>query len=49
MTTPILVADHQRYADVRDRALAAMLAEEDAAEELNLNPLERISCRLHRR
>jgi hypothetical protein len=49
MTTPILVTDDQRYADVRDRALAVVLAEEDAAEELGLNPLERISCRLHRR
>ena len=49
MTTPLLVADQLRYADVRDRGLAAMLAEEDAAEELGLNPLERISCRLHRR
>jgi hypothetical protein len=49
MTTPLLAADQQRYADVRDRRLAVMLAEEDAAEELGLNPLERISCRLHRR
>ncbi|MFJ8962609.1 hypothetical protein ACIRG5_24785 [Lentzea sp. NPDC102401] len=49
MTTPFLVADQQRYADVRDRRLAVMLAEEDAAEELGLNPLERVSCRLHRR
>ncbi|MGW4213624.1 hypothetical protein ACWEIJ_36965 [Lentzea sp. NPDC004789] len=49
MTTPLLAAGDQRYADVRDRALAAMLAEEDAAEELGLNPLERVSCRLHRR
>jgi hypothetical protein len=49
MTTPILVTDDQRYADVRDRALAVVLAEEDVAEELGLNPLERISCRLHRR
>ena len=49
MTTPLLVVDHQPYADVKDRRLAAMLAEEDAAEELGLNPLERVSCRLHRR
>lgn len=49
MTTPLLVAGQQRYADIRDRALAAMLAEEDAAEELGLNPLERVSCRVHRR
>ncbi|MET9226195.1 hypothetical protein [Lentzea sp. NPDC003310] len=49
MTTPLLLADGQRYADVRDRRLAAVLAEEDAAEELGLNPLERISCRVHRR
>jgi len=49
MTTPLLVADRQRYAGVRDRALAVMLAEEDAAEEIGLNPLERVSCRLHRR
>ncbi|MEU3645268.1 hypothetical protein AB0E59_17940 [Lentzea sp. NPDC034063] len=49
MTTPLLVVDHQPYADVKDRRLAVMLAEEDAAEELGLNPLERVSCRLHRR
>ena len=49
MTTPLLVTGQERYADVRDRRLAAVLAEEDAAEELGLNPLERISCRLHRR
>ncbi|SER71496.1 hypothetical protein [Lentzea albida] len=49
MTTPVLEADHRRYADVRDRALAAALAEEDAAEELGLSALERVSCRLHRR
>ncbi|SDH61047.1 hypothetical protein SAMN05216553_13514 [Lentzea fradiae] len=49
MTTPILDTDQQRYAAVRDRALAAVLAEEDAAERLGLNPLERVSCRLHRR
>ncbi|MFJ8962521.1 hypothetical protein ACIRG5_24345 [Lentzea sp. NPDC102401] len=49
MTTPLLVSGRLRYADVRDRRLAAMLAEEDAAEELGLNPLERVSCRLHRR
>jgi hypothetical protein len=48
MTTPLLVVDHQLYADVKDRRLAVMLAEEDAAEELGLNPLERVSCRLHR-
>ncbi|WP_112274103.1 hypothetical protein [Lentzea terrae] len=49
MTTPLLITGQERYADVRDRRLAAMLAEEDAAEELGLNPLERVSCRLHRR
>ncbi|RDI34335.1 hypothetical protein [Lentzea flaviverrucosa] len=49
MTTPLLVVDHQPYADVRDRGLAVVLAEEDAAEEFGLDPLERISCRLHRR
>ncbi|MET8764893.1 hypothetical protein [Lentzea sp. NPDC004782] len=49
MTTPFIADGDQRYAGVRDRALAAMLAEEDAAEELGLNPLERVSCRLHRR
>lgn len=49
ITTPLLVVDHQPYADVKDRGLSVMLAEDDAAEELGLNPLERLSCRLHRR
>ncbi|MBM7863742.1 hypothetical protein [Lentzea nigeriaca] len=49
MTTPLLITGQEHYADVPDRRLAAMLAEEDAAEELGLNPLERVSCRLHRR
>lgn len=38
-----------RYADLRDRRLAAVLAAEDAAELVDLNPLERLTCRTHRR
>jgi len=49
MTTPLLTTAHQRYAGVGDRGLAAVLSEEDVAEELGLNPLERVSCRVHRR
>ncbi|GAB2971291.1 hypothetical protein LWP59_15535 [Amycolatopsis acidiphila] len=37
-----------RYADLRDRRLAARLAAEDAAEERGLDPFERITCRTHR-
>jgi hypothetical protein len=38
-----------RYSDVPDRALAATLAAEDAAEHHGLSPFERITCRTHRR
>ena len=38
-----------RYADLADRRLASTLSTEDIAEENGLNPLERITCRLHRR
>lgn len=38
-----------RYADLTDRRLAARLSAEDAAEEHGLNPLERVTCQLHRR
>jgi hypothetical protein len=38
-----------RYSDVPDRALAATLAAEDAAEHNGLSPFERITCRTHRR
>lgn len=41
--------DDQRYADVRDRRLAAALAAEDAAETEGLDPLERMTCGLHRK
>jgi hypothetical protein len=37
-----------RYADLRDRRLAAQLATEDAAEARGLDPFERITCRTHR-
>jgi hypothetical protein len=45
MATPLLVVDHQPYADAKDHRLAVMLAEEGAAEELGLTPLDRLSCR----
>jgi len=48
-TTTHQVANDQRYADVRDRRLAAALAAEDAAEANGLNPFERITCGLHRK
>ncbi|HEY3465881.1 MAG TPA: hypothetical protein VGL47_12170 [Amycolatopsis sp.] len=38
-----------RYADVADRRLAVTLTAEDRSEEDGLNPLERITCRTHRR
>jgi hypothetical protein len=43
------VAVNPRYADLRDRRLADMLAEEDFAELDELDPLERLTCRTHRR
>lgn len=48
MTTLQLVAE-DRYADLRDRRLAATLAAEDRAELHDLDPLERLTCRTHRR
>lgn len=38
-----------RYARIRDRRLATVLAAEDRAEEDGLDPLERITCRTHGR
>jgi hypothetical protein len=38
-----------RYAALRDRRLADMLATEDLAELDDLDPLERLTCRTHRR
>jgi hypothetical protein len=38
-----------RYADLADRRLAAALAAEDRAEDAGLDPLERATCRVHRR
>ena len=38
-----------RYADLPNRFLAAMLAREDAAEERGLSALDRQTCRVHRR
>lgn len=45
----LTTATHARYADLRDRRLAEVLAAEDAAELVDLNPLERLTCRTHRR
>lgn len=38
-----------RYADLRDRRLAAALSTEDRAERVGLDPLERTTCWTHRR
>ena len=38
-----------RYAALRDRGLAATLFAEDLAELDDLDPLERLTCRTHRR
>jgi hypothetical protein len=38
-----------RYADVADRRLATALTAEDRSEEDGLDPLERVTCRTHRR
>ncbi|MEU4524689.1 hypothetical protein AB0F52_38970 [Amycolatopsis sp. NPDC024027] len=38
-----------RYADVADRHLARTLTAEDQSEEDGLDPLERVTCRTHRR
>ncbi|MEU5265563.1 hypothetical protein, partial [Amycolatopsis sp. NPDC021455] len=38
-----------RYADITDRRLAIALTGEDQSEEDGLNPLERVTCRTHRR
>jgi hypothetical protein len=46
---PSPVTGAANYADVRDRSLAAKLLAEDQAEEAGLDPLERITCRTHRR
>jgi len=37
------------YADLADRRLAIALSAEDEAEEAGLDPMERITCRTHRR
>lgn len=49
MSTLLQTTRTDAYAAVRDRALAAVLAAEDAAEETGLSPLERITCRIHHR
>ncbi|MFE2752303.1 hypothetical protein ACFXGA_09905 [Actinosynnema sp. NPDC059335] len=49
MSTLLETSRRDPYAEVRDVALAAVLTREDAAEETGLNPLERITCRIHRR
>ncbi|QXV56457.1 hypothetical protein CVV72_05120 [Amycolatopsis sp. TNS106] len=38
-----------RYADLKDRRLALTLSREDLEEEHDRDPLERITCRTHRR
>lgn len=38
-----------RYAGLRDQRLAAALTGEDRAERDGLDPLERLTCRTHRR
>ena len=38
-----------RYADVADQRLATALTAEDRSEEDGLDPLERVTCRTHRR
>ncbi|VVJ21694.1 Uncharacterised protein [Amycolatopsis camponoti] len=38
-----------RYADVSDHRLALTLTTEDRSEEDGLDPLERVTCRTHRR
>lgn len=43
------VSIEPRYADLRDPELAATLAAEDAAESAGADPLERLTCRTHRR
>jgi hypothetical protein len=40
---------HERYADLTDLRLAVTLSAEDAAEEGDLDPLERTTCYTHRR
>ncbi|MFE0023622.1 hypothetical protein [Amycolatopsis sp. NPDC059021] len=37
-----------RYADLRDKRLAATLSAEDHAEANGMDPFERITCRVHR-
>jgi hypothetical protein len=50
MSTPQLTAAvADRYAELRDRGLAFALTEEDHAEQSWLDPLERTTCRLHKR
>lgn len=44
-------ADHidPRYADISDRRLAITLSQEDFDEDHDRDPMERITCRTHRR
>lgn len=46
---PAPITIDPRYSQVRDQRLAAHLMAEDAAEENGLDPLERLTCRTHRR
>jgi hypothetical protein len=43
------IAIEPRYAGLRDHLLASTLTDEDRAEHDGLDPLERLTCRTHRR
>ncbi|WP_284748700.1 hypothetical protein [Amycolatopsis sp. RTGN1] len=45
---PATLGSRDRYADLDDRRLAAILAAEDTAEEHGLNPHTRSTCYVHR-
>jgi len=45
---PAPIGSRDRYADLDDRRLAAILAAEDTAEEHGLNPHTRSTCYVHR-
>jgi hypothetical protein len=48
-SAPSPVRGRDRYADLSDRRLAAILAAEDTAEEHGLSPHTRSTCYVHRR
>jgi len=41
--------ESDRYTDLADRRLAAVLRQEDLAELAGMSPFERLTCRVHRR